>query len=104
MRQFQYNRIVTALNIFFNRGQMNIEIFSKENCVYCNRAKALLLQKGLNFVEHVIGKDYTREAFMEKFPNAKTVPQVIINGEHVGGFEQLTEWTVNYDKSRFIQD
>lgn len=83
---------------------MQIEIYSKDNCAFCVRAKNLLAQKGLNYVEYNMNRNYTREEFLAKFPNAKTVPQIVIDGTTVGGFDKLEEWVVNYDKSRFLQD
>jgi len=64
-------------------------VYSKDNCVYCVNAKMLLESKKLPFVEVKIGVDITRDEFMEKFPNARTVPQIIFEGEHIGGYDQL---------------
>lgn len=83
---------------------MIAEIYSKDNCIFCTRAKDLLNRKGIQYTEYNIDRNYTREQFLSKFPNAKTVPQIVIEGEHIPGFEQLSEWMVNYDKSRFLQD
>ena len=69
---------------------MNIEIYSKTNCAYCDRAK-IKLQKYKPKV-HMLDQDYTREDFFNKFPNAKTFPQIMINNEHVGGYHELEKW------------
>ena len=69
---------------------MNVEIYSKTNCRYCDRAK-ILLQK-YNPKIHMLDQDYTREDFFVKFPNAKTFPQIIINDEHIGGHYELEKW------------
>ena len=69
---------------------MNVEIYSKTNCSYCNRAK-IRLQK-FNPKIHMLDQDYTREDFFVKFPNAKTFPQIIINNKHVGGYHELEKW------------
>ena len=69
---------------------MNVEIYSRTNCVYCDKAK-IRLQKH-NPKIHVLDQDYTREDFFKKFPNAKTFPQIIINDEHVGGYHELEKW------------
>ena len=69
---------------------MNVVIYSKNNCVYCNKAK-IKLQKfnpKINMLDH----DYTREEFINKFPNAKTFPQIIINNEKIGGYHELEKW------------
>ena len=69
---------------------MKVEIYSRNNCVYCDRAK-IKLQK-YNPKIHLLDLDYTRNEFFDKFPNAKTFPQIIINNEHVGGYYELEKW------------
>ena len=69
---------------------MNVVIYSKTNCVFCDRAK-IKLQK-YNPTIQMLNHDYTREEFFIKFPNAKTFPQIIINNEHVGGYHELEKW------------
>ena len=69
---------------------MNVEIYSRTNCGYCDRAK-IRLQK-YNPKIHMLDQDYTREDFFAKFPNAKTFPQIIINDKHVGGYHELEKW------------
>ena len=69
---------------------MEVEIYSKTNCVFCEKAK-IRLQKH-NPKIHMLDQDYSREEFFEKFPDAKTFPQIIINNEHVGGYFELKKW------------
>tara|TARA_B100000029_G_scaffold486117_1_gene540160 strand:+ start:647 stop:883 length:237 start_codon:yes stop_codon:yes gene_type:complete len=69
---------------------MEVIIYSKTNCVYCDRAK-LKLQK-YNPKINMLDVDYTKEDFFEKFPTAKTFPQIVINNEHVGGYHDLEKW------------
>ena len=69
---------------------MNVEIYSKTNCVFCEKAK-IRLQKH-NPKIHMLDKDYSRDNFLKKFPNARTFPQIIINNEYVGGYSELTKW------------
>ena len=69
---------------------MDIEIYSKTNCVFCEKAK-IKLQKH-NPKIHMLEKDYSRDDFFKKFPNAKTFPQIIINNEHVGAYSELKIW------------
>lgn len=76
---------------------MRVEIYSRPGCGYCENAKDIFKQKGVHFVEYSIGSGFSREAFFEKFPNEKTVPQIVIDGEHIGGYTQLTEWMKEHD-------
>ena len=68
-----------------------IIVYTKDNCPYCVKAKALLKGYALEYTETVIGKDISREEFLEKFPAARTVPQIIMEGELIGGFEELAK-------------
>jgi glutaredoxin len=69
-----------------------IIVYSKDACPYCDKAKALLEKKGHEYTEIKIGQDIMREEFIFTFPGVKTVPFIIINGEHIGGYDRLTEW------------
>jgi len=69
---------------------MNVEIYSKTNCVFCDKAK-IKLQKHSPKI-HMLDKDFTKNDFFKKFPNARTFPQIIINKEHVGGYAELKRW------------
>ena len=68
---------------------MNAVIGSKYNCPYCDQAKALLTQRGIKYEERKIGDGYTREELLEAVPNARTVPQIFINNQLIGGFTEL---------------
>ena len=70
----------------------NVIIWSKYNCPYCDQAKALLKQRSVPFEERKIGDGYTREELLEAVPNARTVPQIIINGNLIGGFTELRKY------------
>jgi glutaredoxin len=78
---------------------VDIEIFSKLNCIFCDKAK-MRLQK-YNPKIQMLDKDYNKEDFFKKFPNAKTFPQIIINGENVGGYYELKKWL---EKNSFDED
>jgi glutaredoxin 3 len=70
----------------------NVIIWSKYNCPYCDQAKALLKQRDVQFEERKIGDGYTKEELLEAIPNARTVPQIIINGNLIGGFTELRKY------------
>ena len=67
-------------------------IWSKYNCPYCDQAKALLKDRRIPFEERKIGDGYTKEELLEAVPNARTVPQIIINGTSIGGFTELRKY------------
>jgi glutaredoxin len=64
-------------------------IYSKDNCPWCDRAKELMKSKGDSFNDIKIGRDITREEFMEQFPSIRTVPYIIVNEEVKGGYDVL---------------
>lgn len=70
---------------------MKAVIWSRYHCPYCDQAKALLTSKGIVFEEKKIGDGYTKEELLEAVPNARTVPQIFLDGELVGGFTELKQ-------------
>lgn len=70
----------------------NVEIYTTKVCPYCVRAKNLLNAKDVDFVEHdLTGKDEEREALLKRSNGMRTVPQIFINGQHIGGYDNLAE-------------
>lgn len=68
---------------------MKAIIWSKASCAYCEQAKMLLTSKGIDFEERKIGENYTKEQLLEAVPGAMTVPQIFIDDEYIGGFNDL---------------
>ncbi|HBR96614.1 MAG TPA: glutaredoxin 3 [Gammaproteobacteria bacterium] len=66
-----------------------IEIYTKSYCPFCQRAKALLDAKGLAYEEYEVSTDIDKLQEMERRSRRKTVPQIFINGHHVGGSDDL---------------
>lgn len=69
-----------------------IEIWGKPQCSFCEKAKSLCEIRGFKYTYKTMGVDYTREELLEQFPTARTVPQIIVNGTKIGGYNEL----VNY--------
>lgn len=71
-------------------GMVNIVIYTTRICPYCDRAKLLLTKKGVEFSEiDVSDDDALRETMTIKAGGRRTVPQIFINGAHVGGCDDL---------------
>lgn len=68
---------------------MKAIVWSKYNCNQCEQAKALLTQRNIPFEERKIGDGYTKEELLEAVPTARTVPQIFLDDELVGGFTEL---------------
>ena len=71
---------------------MKAIVWSKDNCAFCDQAKALLEQRNMAYEERKIGYGYTREDLLEAVPTARTVPQIFVNNNHVGGFTELKKY------------
>tara|TARA_B100000927_G_C16470506_1_gene471363 strand:+ start:1633 stop:1869 length:237 start_codon:yes stop_codon:yes gene_type:complete len=69
-----------------------IEIWGKTQCPYCDKAKALCEQNNYEYVYKQLDEDFTREQVFEEFPGARTFPQIKIDGETIGGYQQLETW------------
>ena len=68
----------------------SVVIYTRQFCGYCASAKALLEQKGVDYVEHdATGKPELRAEMIEKAHGRNTFPQIFINGQHVGGCDDL---------------
>ncbi len=68
----------------------SVEIYTGNFCGYCTRAKQLLSQKGVNFIEHPVGLDSDKRAEMvQRSRGGRTVPQIFIGDWHVGGYDEL---------------
>ena len=67
-----------------------VKIYSSDYCPYCHRAKALLRERGVSDWEEVVvdGKPDVRAA-MAQLVGRTSVPQIFINGQHVGGCDDL---------------
>lgn len=70
---------------------MKAIVWSKYNCPYCDQAKALLKMKGIEFEEKKIGDGYTKEELLEAVPTARTVPQIFLDEQLIGGFTELKQ-------------
>ncbi len=72
-----------------------IEIFGKTMCPFCDKAKALCEKEGYEYTYKQLDVDFTREELFEQFPSAKTFPQIRIDGEAIGGYDDLWQWDLN---------
>lgn len=67
----------------------DVEIYTTKICPYCVRAKRLLDKKGVSYTEIDASDDAIRTAMVQRAGGRMTVPQIFINGEHVGGCDDL---------------
>ena len=68
---------------------MNTIVWSQTRCTYCDQAKALLEQNGIEYEERLLGNDWTKQQLIEAVPTARSVPQIFLKGEYIGGYTEL---------------
>jgi glutaredoxin len=67
-----------------------VEIYTKENCPYCEKAKNLMRDRQIPFYEFKLDVDCTREFILERFSGAKTFPVIVIDGYYIGGYTEFS--------------
>jgi glutaredoxin 3 len=66
-----------------------IEMFSGPGCAYCAQTRTLLEARGLDYVEYDVAEPEHLEEFGRRLPRTRALPQLFINGDHIGSFEDL---------------
>lgn len=78
---------------------MKIEIYSKPACPFCDKALFLaqqVVQESVHtYNKFMLDEDFTREELFEKFPGARTFPQIRVDGENIGGYTEFKELIEN---------
>lgn len=86
---------------------MYADIYTKANCSFCIKAKELFNKQGIDYREFIVSPGFgetvpmpnqqyvTRDDLLEKAPHAKSVPQIWLNGNYVGGYTELTAFFSN---------
>lgn len=68
-----------------------VEIYSSANCAFCVAAKNLLKSRGFDYEETRIDTEPGKREEMVARAHRRTVPQIFVNDQHIGGFEELAE-------------
>jgi len=76
---------------------MDVTVFTREGCPYCVRAKGILHDVGIEFDELMLNRDFN-ESSIRAVSGGTSVPQVFINGERIGGADDLEAWMAESDK------
>ena len=75
---------------------MKVTVYSKPACQFCDKAKALLTQLKIEYTEKVVTKDISLEELFEELgKTVRTIPQIVIDENHIGGFNELREHFVD---------
>ena len=82
---------------------MKITIYSKPNCTFCDKSKSLVKGLGMTYEEKMFGKDFNtvEELYVAVGKQVRTMPQIKIDGELIGGYNQLVEYFADKGKVNF---
>jgi glutaredoxin 3 len=68
---------------------MKAIVWSKDACPFCVQAKSLLEMKGIEYEERNVQHEWTKEQLLEAVPTARTLPQIFLDDNYIGGFTEL---------------
>lgn len=71
---------------------MKAVVWSKDACPFCVQAKSLLASRGIEFEERNVSKDWTKDQLLEAVPTARTLPQIFLDEQYIGGFTELRKY------------
>jgi len=73
-------------------GKKTATVWSKDGCTHCEQAKGLLSLRGIEFEErNITAGIWTREQLLEAVPTARTLPQIFLGDNYIGGFDELRQ-------------
>jgi glutaredoxin 3 len=81
-----------------------VDIYTTPSCPFCVRAKRLLAARGIPYDEIDVGEDATLRAELVRRTGRLTVPQIFIDGESIGGFEELAALDASTRLADLIED
>ena len=83
--------VLTTTNYqnYRKENKMKAIVWSKDQCPYCDQAKNLLKMKGIEFEERNINNGWDKEDLLAAVPGARTVPQIFLDEQLIGGFNEL---------------
>jgi len=82
--------------------QPKIEIYGTPHCGYCTAARLLLKKKGLHYDDILVSDSAQALTEMQERSGGTTVPQVFINGQAIGGFDELYELEQSGDLDKLL--
>ena len=90
---FEVSDADTMLNYVAPKAKkpLDVTVFTRLGCPFCAKAKAQLKEKGIAFDELILNKDY-RNVTLRAVAGQDSVPQIFINGQHIGGSDKLEAW------------
>ena len=82
-------------------NHLKAEVWSQTNCPACTEAKRLLEQRSISYTEcMLVINGYTKKDLVSKVPNARSVPQIFLDGELIGGLHELKKRLLEHDNNQ----
>lgn len=78
----------TMLNFLNKEISPSVAVYTRQGCPFCSEVKSLLTNEGLNFEEHILNEDYSIKT-LKAVSGTTSVPQIFMNGKHIGGADEL---------------
>ena len=79
---------------------MKVEIYSKSNCPFCEKAKKWFSDRGYEYTEYKLDNDEERLAFYQRVPNARSVPQIFIDDKLIGTYDDFMKVSESFVKKK----
>ena len=71
---------------------MTFTVFSRDGCPACNKVQQVLDLAEVEHVIYIVNRDFTREEFLQKFGESSTYPKVVMDGEVIGGCQEIVKY------------
>ena len=81
---------------------MNVEIYSKSNCPFCDKAKHWFKSHGYEYTEIKMDNEEQRLAFYQRVPNARSVPQIFIDDKLIGTYDDFMKVAEKLDRKSVV--
>jgi len=92
---------MNVLHVKDNKGkEMKVEIYSKSNCPFCEKAKSWFKSHGYSYTEYKLDNEEERLAFYQKVPGARSVPQIFIDDKLIGTYDQFMAVSEQFVKKK----
>ena len=70
----------------------NFTVYSREGCPYCDKVQQVLQLAELRHVIYKLDRDFDRDSFYQQFCQGSTFPQVVLNGDNLGGCTETVQY------------
>ena len=99
-KQWKHSHKMNVSHVKDKGKEMKVEIYSKSNCPFCEKAKHWFKSHGYEYTEHRMDNEEERLAFYQRVPNARSVPQIFIDDKLIGTYDDFMKVAPNYVKKK----